>query len=186
MKEKRKRKRGDSNSAQTTVLIMAGLLGVLALGGVAAFLLVTVESDQSSTADSASISVGSATEMLIVPFDRAEATTTELDYQGMVQLQISGSGQAAGNSSSDAFYLFTDEAGEPRDPPETEMFDLEIDGERAIYQIASDLPAYNPDHVYSVYYNVGSTARRIAFRISDDVVGDNSGQFTITVIQLAG
>jgi hypothetical protein len=60
---------------------------------------------------------------------------------------------------------------------------LEIDGQRAIYTLGllENPPTYSRDHVYNVTYDVGAEARRIAFRIADTVVGDNTGEFRIEI-----
>ncbi len=124
------------------------------------------------------------TETLVVPFDRGEATITKFQYWGSVRIVIEGAGQAAGTAYSDAFYLYTDASGQPLEIRQTAMFDLEIDGQRAISGIEGDPPPYNNDHLYAVLVDAGPRARHLAFRISDEAVGDNSGQFTITVVQL--
>ncbi|MBI5961641.1 MAG: hypothetical protein HY866_23080 [Chloroflexi bacterium] len=67
------------------------------------------------------------------------------------------------------------------------MFDLEIDGQRAIVSLGlqgSPPPFAREDHLYPVIYDVGADARPIAFRISDNTVNDNTGEFKIEVVQL--
>jgi hypothetical protein len=122
-------------------------------------------------------------EVVTVRFDRALPTYTQHEYSGKVTLLISGTGQAGGNSMSDAFYLFTDEQGNLRNPPQTEAFDLEIDGRRAIITLGlrDNPPMFTANHTYSVSYDVGPTPRRIAFRISDLIVDDNKGMFTVQI-----
>jgi hypothetical protein len=125
-------------------------------------------------------------ETLVVPFDRGEPTTTEFYYWDKVRLVIEGTGQAAGSAYGDAFYLYTDANGQPLEIPQIGMSDLEIDGERALKALGltDDPPPYEPKHLYAVIYAAGPRARRIAFRISDESVGDNTGALTITVVQL--
>jgi hypothetical protein len=122
-------------------------------------------------------------EILTVPFSRLEPTYTQHAYDGVVTLVISGTGQAGGTDWSDAFYLYMHSDGTLYDPPQLEHFDLEIDGERAIAALdrVENPPPFSRDHVYHVTYDVGSEARRIAFRISDSLVDDNKGEFRIEI-----
>ena len=122
-------------------------------------------------------------ETVVVPFDRAESTLTQNLYDGQVILRISGTGQAGGKDYSDAFYLYQQSDGTSYFPPQLEHFDLEIDGDRAIRTLGpiEKPPSYSPDHVYTVHYNVGLTPRPIALRISDSVVGDNTGAFQVQI-----
>lgn len=125
-------------------------------------------------------------ETLIVPFNQIRPTYTEQAYSGTVRLVIEGSGQAGGQDYSDAFYLYAYSDGSPYNPPWLEHFDLEIDGQRAIYtlNLLDNPPAYNPDHIYTVEYDAGEIPRLMTFRISDSIVDDNTGQFRITVKQM--
>ena len=122
-------------------------------------------------------------EIITVPFNQASATQTACTYTGLVHLVIEGTGQAGGSDYSDAFYLYAHEDGTPYETPILEHFDLEIDGERAIYRLnlVDSPPTYNPEHVYAVDYQLGDTPRVINFRISDSIVDDNTGEFRITV-----
>ena len=124
-------------------------------------------------------------ETIIVPFNKLEATYSEQAYQGRVTLVLSGTGQAAGSDFSDAFYQFTQNS-QPLAQPLLGQFDLEIDGQRAIDTLGlrENPPAYTSSHRYFVTYDVGETPRRIAFRISDSIVDDNSGSFTIPILKL--
>lgn len=123
------------------------------------------------------------TELLTVAFADINATCTQNYYTGVVNLDIAGSGQAGGKNWSDAFYLFEDEKGTAYNPPQTQQFDLEIDRERAIKTLGllDNPPAYNSDHHYVVSYNLGKFITPICFRISDYNVGDNTGEFQISV-----
>ncbi|MFN8374151.1 MAG: hypothetical protein U0694_14900 [Anaerolineae bacterium] len=126
----------------------------------------------------------SGSETLTIAFDQIEPTYTQNSYRGMVTLIISGTGQAGGTDWSDAFYLYRRGDGSAYDPPLLQHFDLEIDGQRAIETLGllENPPAYSPDHSYTVTYDLGTQARRIAFRISDAVVGDNTGAFHIEIL----
>ena len=124
-----------------------------------------------------------ADEIVIVPFRRLEPTVTEQLFTGKITLVISGSGQAGGTDYSDAFYLYQHGDGVAYDPPQLEHFDLEIDGQRAIYTLGllENPPPYAPDHVYQVVYDVGPVPRQIKLRISDEIVDDNFGAFRIEI-----
>jgi hypothetical protein len=123
------------------------------------------------------------TESLTVDFANINPACTQHQYTGLVNLDVTGSGQAGGKDWSDAFYLYQHSDGTAYDRPQTEMFDLEIDGRRAIETLGllNNPPAYNPDHHYQVIYNLGKVIKPICFRISDYNVGDNKGEFQITV-----
>lgn len=122
-------------------------------------------------------------EIVIVPFDKIDPTYTTSVYNGQIYLLISGTGQAGGADWSDAFYLYQKGDGTLYEPPMLEHFDLEIDGQRAIITLGllENPPSYSRDHVYNVTYDVGADTRRIAFRISDSIVGDNTGEFRIEI-----
>lgn len=126
----------------------------------------------------------SGAEAVTVNFSNIEPVYTQRTYSGEVTLIVSGTGQAGGTDWSDAFYLYQKADGSLYNPPMLQHFDLEIDGRRAIetLRLLESPPAYTPEHIYQVAYNVGTEARRIAFRISDEVVGDNTGTFRIEII----
>src|SRR5262249_35666117 len=85
-------------------------------------------------------------ETLIVPFNKPDVTWTTGTYTCNVHLKIEGTGQAAGNDFSDAFYQYT-QNGQPLETPLTHQFDLEIDGDRAIItlDLEDNPPPYNPE-----------------------------------------
>jgi hypothetical protein len=122
-------------------------------------------------------------ENVLVPFEQYMPTYTQGLYSGRISLVISGFGQAGGNDYSDAFYLFENAEGIRYNPPRTEQFDLEIDGQRAIIALGlrETPPPFAGDHIYRVMYDVGLEFRQIAFRISDESVNDNRGEFVIEV-----
>jgi hypothetical protein len=127
------------------------------------------------------------TETLTVPFDREETTYTEFQYVGSVRLVIEGIGRLSmGAASNDAFYVYTDAEGNQLETPRIEGPGLIIDGEPAFAApgIVDQLPVYNDDHLYAAIFDAGPRLRRIAFRVADIDVSDNTGEFTITVVQL--
>ena len=177
--EKPKRKNSDRSVYHW---LLMGLI-VLALLFVAILMMLVQEKSANQGIYS---EVEPAPEVVIVPFNEIEATFTQRTYQGVVRLNIEGIGQAGGADYSDAFYLFAHADGSLYDPPQLEHFDLEIDGQRAIYTLGllDNPPIFNPEHRYSVDYAIGDEARTIAFRISDSIVDDNTGEFRITIYQL--
>jgi hypothetical protein len=124
-----------------------------------------------------------SSEALTIPFNKLSQTCSVYAYAGTVTLDISGTGQAGGQDWSDAFYLYQHGDGTPYQPPQLEHFDLEIDGQRAIITLGlrDTPPPFQTSHQYTVTYDVGITPRTICFRISDQNVGDNTGEFQITV-----
>jgi hypothetical protein len=181
---KPKSKRGSQSALHRTLLTLLLVIGSAAPVAIAFFLVASISDE--NPLDNIPDYETTFNETLIVPFDRADPTYTEFKYTGRVRVVVEGTGQAAGTAFSDAFYLYTDADGRPLQPPQTEMFDLAIDGQRAIQALGlvDDPTPYNDDHQYAVIYDVGPELRRIAFRISDEVVQDNSGAFTIYVVQL--
>jgi hypothetical protein len=164
----------------TTLLLIIGSVAPMAI----AFFLVASTNHGGNPLDKIPDYETLPTETLVVPFDRGEATITQYEYWDNVRIVVEGTGQAGGTAYSDAFYLYTDANGQPLEIPQPAMFDLEIDGQRAIERIEGDPPPYNDAHLYAVLVDAGPRARHLAFRISDEVVGDNTGSFTITVVQL--
>lgn len=121
-------------------------------------------------------------EVLTVPFDQDTPTVTSETYSGRVELLIEGAGQASGPNISDAFYVFADADGHPLLTREVGVFGLRIDEQRAWQALGLSVPPpYTPTHAYRLIYDVGREARPIAFRVDDEVLGDNSGTFTVQV-----
>lgn len=185
MSEKPKRSEKIKNdervlSSQRLGFVKGVLVGAILMLAVFSFLRI-------SSASIPNLIVAEANERVIVPFNQIVPTYSSQTYSGQVQLTISGIGQAAGDDYSDAFYLFTQD-GQSLATPLTEMFDLEIDGNRAIYTLGlqDNPPPYNLTHEYRVIYDVGETPRLIAFRISDSIVDDNSGEFVIRIHPIDG
>lgn len=182
---KAKRKPKQPGSGNTAILL--GLAGV-AISALLLLGLILFQTDEEKQPEPTGAIRTEATaqppgETVIVPFNNIEPTWTEFTYSGPVQLVIRGTGQASGTEYSDAFYLYTDGEGRLVSEPRTAMFDLEIDGDRAIYTLGltENPPPFSPEHVYRVVYDVGPEARQIAFRISDSIVDDNTGEFAIEI-----
>lgn len=125
-------------------------------------------------------------ETVIVQFNRIVPALTQQEYSGKVRLFIEGTGQADQGTYNDAFYRYADAQGQPLDPPQLTTTGLEIDGQRAIdaLKLTGTPPDYQSDHAYSMIYDLGSTPRHISFGLADQNARDNTGQFTINVVQL--
>lgn len=133
-------------------------------------------------------------ETLLAPFTRPDGAVTANTYQGLVQLRVTGVGQAYANVFNDAFYLYTNQFNSPRNgwdggyyqltfgtSPLT-IFDL---GNNVRNFLVGPLPAYNPAHDYTFTLNTGLvTPGRLHFGVSDGGFSDNTGAYTITVTQL--
>jgi hypothetical protein len=178
------RRRNGQDALHHTLMTLLLVLGSAAPVAIAFFLVASTNDD--NPLDKIPGYETLPSETLVIPFDRGEPTTTEFYYWDKVRLVIEGTGQVAGTAYSDAFYLYTDANGQPLETPQTGMFDLEIDGERAIKALGltDEPPPYEQKHLYAVIYDAGPRARRITFRISDESAGDNTGALTITVVQL--
>jgi hypothetical protein len=118
----------------TMLLLIIGSVAPMAI----AFILVASTNHGGNPLDKIPDYETLPTETLVVPFDRGEATITQYQYWDKVRIVVEGTGQAGGTAYSDAFYLYTDANGQPLEIPQTAMFDLEIDGQRAIERIEGD------------------------------------------------
>jgi uncharacterized repeat protein (TIGR01451 family) len=121
-------------------------------------------------------------ETVVVPFRSGiGGVQTQQSFSGPVTVTVSGTGQASGTAWSDAFYIYTDFQGNPVPPthPTTHYnYTLWInDGPADAY--VSPIPAYRPDHVYT--FPINAPGGRLRFAVGDELSGDNSGEYTITV-----
>lgn len=129
----------------------------------------------------------SSTETLQVPFrNGTQGVKTQSFYSGKVAFVISGTGEAAGDQDSDAFYLLTRQG--PIHYSEIYNWVLGIDGVSADYFI-DPIPDYREDHTYSVTMTL-STSEQINFCVMDKYTTDhrytrdNKGSYSVTIIQL--
>jgi len=115
-----------------------------------------------------------AEETLRAPFGGGEVRT-QVEYQGTVRLFFEGS-----SAGRDAFYTFSGETDETAAQLGTL---LEIDGRPALDALGwlAEPPAYAPDHLYAVRYDVGPAPRRLTFRVGGVATG---ATLTITVVPL--
>ena len=130
-----------------------------------------------------------AGETIIVPFTQYDASTVGL-YDGVVDVTVSGVGQAYGSSYSDAFYQYTG-VSTPETPWAgswvmsfglTTLGSFGNGGIPISTAIVGGIPAYSPSHVYNFAIDTGvSTPTLLHFGISDDYLTDNSGAYTVTL-----
>ena len=123
-----------------------------------------------------------AAETITVPFRAGiGGIQTTRSFSGPVTVTVSGVGQASGTSYSDAFYIYTDYLGNPITPvhpPGPYNYTLWInDGPADLY--VSPIPAYNPQHVYT--FSIVAPGGKLQFAVGDQLSGDNSGDYTVTV-----
>lgn len=125
---------------------------------------------------------GAAKEILTVPFVLGPAgVQTVNSYNGPTALAVMGVGQASGSQLSDAFYIFTDYAGNPVEPwHPTEFFNwtLWINGGPAD-SLVNPIPPYNPEHVY--VFAITAPAGPLTFAVGDAGTDDNSGEYQVGV-----
>jgi len=122
-------------------------------------------------------------ETVTIPLNRVISTLTLHDFRGKVRLIIAGTGQIEGTAFSDALYRYTDDQGQPLDPPPPSTFPLKIDG-RPVHNVTDEPLDYQDDHVYTLIYDAGSDAHALSFGISDTNARDNTGEITIEVVPL--
>ena len=147
---------------------------------------------------------------LTVPFTSGSGVTTTDSFSGPVEIQVTGTGHAYYDDTSDAFYftatqtectngipgtnngMFELAVGTPEHPfPAADPSDVAIkfditfiDG---VGPVASGtIPAYSSTNSYDFVINVpNSTATPLTFGVDDNNFGDNGGQYNLKVIQLA-
>ena len=121
-------------------------------------------------------------ETLFVPFTGDDPSAQSSNsYKGMVWVIIAGEGQSNGNVYNDAFYIYTDEYGNPVEPyyPGDWMI---INDHPALGLIPNNrLPPYQSDHVYP--FTINAPGGTLTFGISDGFTGDNSGYYSVFVCQ---
>ncbi len=126
-------------------------------------------------------------ETVSVPFVNGESgATTFNEYSGPVTLVVTGVGQAAGTRMSDAFYLYTDEQGNPTPPEHSSSgynFTLFINDQPADALIQGAIPAYRSDHIYQ--FTINAPGGVLTFGVGDTNTGDNTGAYTIIVKSVA-
>lgn len=120
-----------------------------------------------------------ASETVIVPFTSGDiGVQTQNTYSGNVTITVSGFGQAAGTSLSDAFYRFAEDGGSTPIVPELTTFALLINGQLAANYLQLP-PAYRSDHTYTFTIHAPGARLRFSLAVGDAFVADNSGEFVV-------
>jgi hypothetical protein len=128
-----------------------------------------------------------ATETLTAVFTTPDGGVTVNQYDGIVDVTVSGVGQSAGSFFNDAFYVYDN--GPPYNDPlyyqltfgTTTLVALDPAQDAKNFLVGA-LPAYNSSHTYSFELDTGLvTPGHLHFGVSDGDFADNSGAFTITV-----
>jgi N-acetylneuraminic acid mutarotase len=129
-----------------------------------------------------SAAVEAAAETVTVPFVNGTAgVMTTHAYTGTVAVTVAGVGQASGTQLSDAFYLFTDAAGQPITPWHPAAGTLWVNGAPADEALPA-VPPYAASHVYT--FTLAAPGGPLNFAIGDPHPEDNSGSLTITLVPL--
>jgi nitrous oxidase accessory protein NosD len=109
------------------------------------------------------------------------AALTRLTYEGRATLDIAGTGQVAGGTRSDAFYLYARADGTPIPPvhprrPDDRLLALDNQPMEA-WLVDRKVPPYRPDHHYAV--RIRAPRGRIAFGVTTPLAPGSVGQYTI-------
>ncbi|MDR3745094.1 MAG: PEP-CTERM sorting domain-containing protein [Acidobacteriaceae bacterium] len=154
---------------------------------------------------SATTALANSVENLTDPFVNGPAgVTTANTYSGLVWIDITGVGQAAGTQYSDAFYVYTNSSGTnltgtgcPAGQDNVSCpwhftggvynWVLQIDGQDPLnnptdYSIVAGSLQYNPLHDYVFEINL-FTPGPITFGVADLNTGDNTGSYNISLIE---
>ncbi|TFU03714.1 PEP-CTERM sorting domain-containing protein [Polymorphobacter arshaanensis] len=128
-----------------------------------------------------------ASEWVTAPFTTPDAGVTTGLYSGTVKVFVSGTGQSAGTTFNDAFYVYNSTINFNS----SSYYQLAFDtvplvpfnpAREAKYFLGGPLPAWNPNHRYSFLLNTGlTTPGQLHFGVSDGNFADNTGAFRIKV-----
>ncbi len=146
---------------------------------------------------------------LVAPFTTAGGVSTLHTYSGIVRMVVSGSGSTKPPHEGDAFYRYKDASGSLITPPvcgndyTTDGLWLSFDGNSQWppygtgapvltfttyvdgigYVPLGTCPPYNPEHLYSVYLDLGNHAGILTFGVGDGGTYDNYGEYHIEISQ---
>jgi len=140
-------------------------------------------------------------------FTQADGGVTTNTYSGLVELIVTGTGEASATRLNDAFYIFTDLAHNPVAPANSSQyyqlavrtstlqpFQPAFEAKHSIvYHVASSsevtptyVPGYNANHTYNFVVDLNTVSlNQLHFGVSNGNFRDNSGAFSIDVHQLA-
>lgn len=135
------------------------------------------------------IKAANLSETVTVPFVLGlTGVNTGMTFTGRVKIEVSGTGQALHQQWSDAFYVYTPGPNQPDVPCHFYgdwNMGLKINGKPPEAFEGFVLPNYNPSHQYTITITLDQSGP-INFSVGDPLhgVGDNTGQFVVTVEQL--
>ena len=128
----------------------------------------------------AHVLAASNTDIINVPFANGpNGATTANTYTSNVTITVSGHGHASQSAESDAFYIYTDNSGNPITPEHHFDFGLCINQKPVENYVT--VPPYRNDHTYQFTISVGVSPQKLTFGVCDTYTADNTGAFTITV-----
>ena len=109
------------------------------------------------------------------------AVKTSKSYDGLVEIDITGTGQAAGTSFSDSFYRFTDSNGNEITPTLAKEFGLYINGEPAelLFPPSQSGLDYSPNNSYN--FVIDAPGGMLTFGVGDTFTVDNTGFYDIAI-----
>lgn len=133
-----------------------------------------------------------AYETLTATFDTPTGGVTVGDYYGLVKVRVSGVGESLFSLLNDAFYLEPNYGADQYSLYQLGFGTAPLMGNNTADDAVnflvggpSAMPAYDPDHVYTIELNTGlTTPGHLYFGVTDTDYSDNSGEFLITVEQL--
>lgn len=189
----------------TKIMTMLAMTSILALG------LLTAqqsEAEEKMEFNGAKYEFGTS-ETLRVPFYTTAVSTAE-KYGGLLLVSVSGSGESYSTAQNDAFYVFTNTAGDKITPyndarfyqlaaSAEPLFDwntglpilgsdiknsivFDVDAGKAVS--GAYVPEFQEDHEYNFVVDLGSESEFLNFGVSDGRFGDNSGSYEITIVSL--
>jgi hypothetical protein len=146
------------------------------------------------------------TETLGATFTAADGGSSTGAYSGFVLLTVSGFGQSLGTQLNDAFYLYTDGAGNPiapfhdasyyqvnfastplvpLDPTRNATNFIVFDVDAGTEVAPGYVPTYRGDHTYAFIVNTALVnPSTLHFGTSNGVFFDNTGSYSIEITQL--
>lgn len=126
-------------------------------------------------------------ESLVLPLSSEVGVTTENEYSDWVSVSVTSVGYVSSILQTDAMYLIADNNQLIDDNTQTSKWGILIDNYSLCCEVYQSPPfawsttAYNPAHIYSFEYYVGTSPQRIIFSSGDDTFTDNRGNLGIYV-----